>query len=177
MSLTAVVFVVWGLFWLYWLLAATTAKHGTRRRGRPQGLLLIIAVVLVRVFRTGTLAVHNPILRAIGVILFLSGLGLAVWARIYLGKNWGTPMSEKDEPELVTSGPYRYVRHPIYSGLLLGIIGTGLATNVYWVIALALIGTYFVYSATVEERVMTATFPAEYGAYRAHTKMLIPFVL
>jgi protein-S-isoprenylcysteine O-methyltransferase Ste14 len=86
-------------------------------------------------------------------------------------------MTQKQEPELVTSGPYRSVRHPIYSGLLLAILGTALATNVYWLIALAVMAAYFIYSATVEERLMTRSFPAAYPAYRAKTKMLIPFVL
>ncbi len=68
-------------------------------------------------------------------------------------------MTQKNEPELVTSGPYGFVRHPIYSGILLGLLGTALATNIYWLIALGIVGVYFVYSATVEERNMTATFP------------------
>jgi protein-S-isoprenylcysteine O-methyltransferase Ste14 len=61
-------------------------------------------------FGLGSLAVRTPAGRVVGVILFLSGLGLAVWARIYLGRNWGVPMTKNNEPELVTSGPYRFVR-------------------------------------------------------------------
>jgi protein-S-isoprenylcysteine O-methyltransferase Ste14 len=87
------------------------------------------------------------------------------------------PMSETAEPELVTSGPYRFIRHPIYSGLLVALLGTALATNLYWLIVMALLGAYFVYSANVEERLMTSSFPADYASYKTHTKMLIPFVL
>ena len=86
-------------------------------------------------------------------------------------------MTQKDEPELVTSGPYRFVRHPIYSGLLLAILGTALATNLYWLIGVGVMGIYFVYSARVEERLMTRSFPVVYPSYRARTKMLIPFLL
>jgi protein-S-isoprenylcysteine O-methyltransferase Ste14 len=100
-----------------------------------------------------------------------------VWARIYLGRNWGMPMTEKDEPELVTAGPYRFVRHPIYSGLLLAMVGSALATNLVWLIFLVVLGSYFVYSAQVEECNMTRTFPRAYPGYKAQTKMLIPFVL
>lgn len=117
------------------------------------------------------------ILQIVGSVLFVAGLALAVWARIYLGRNWGMPMTKKDEPELVTSGPYRYVRHPIYSGLLLAVLGTALATNLYLLIALVLVGAYFIYSATVEERLMTDTFPGAYGKYKTATKMLVPSVL
>jgi protein-S-isoprenylcysteine O-methyltransferase Ste14 len=116
-------------------------------------------------------------LEAVGVILLLSGLALAVWARIYLGRNWGMPMTQKDEPELVTSGPYDLVRHPIYSGILLALLGTSLATNLYLLIAVLVIGFYFIYSAKVEEKNMTTRFPNTYPGYRMRTKMLIPFVL
>jgi protein-S-isoprenylcysteine O-methyltransferase Ste14 len=75
-------------------------------------------------------------------MLFVAGLGLAVWARIYLGRNWGMPMTQKDEPELVISGPYHLVRHPIYSGILLAMLGTSLTTNIYWLIAFAVMGVY-----------------------------------
>jgi protein-S-isoprenylcysteine O-methyltransferase Ste14 len=119
MRLRTVVFIVWGAFWLYWLIAAFGAKQGSRTsRARAPGLVIIVGVVLLRAFSSSTLAVHSPVVKAFGVVLLVSGLGLAVWARIYLGRNWGMPMTEKAEPELVTSGPYRYVRHPIYSGLL-----------------------------------------------------------
>jgi protein-S-isoprenylcysteine O-methyltransferase Ste14 len=176
--LRTVIFSVWGVFWLYWLIAAFGAKQGVRTgRVRVPGLLLVIAFVLTRVFNTHTLAVHSLLLQVVGTVLFAAGLALAVWARIYLGQNWGMPMTRKEEPELVTSGPYRYVRHPIYSGLLLAVLGTALATNLYLLIALVIAGAYFVYSASVEERLMTDSFPGAYGKYKAATKMLIPFVL
>jgi protein-S-isoprenylcysteine O-methyltransferase Ste14 len=173
------ILVAWVIFWIYWLISAAGAKEGSRtRRTRPPGLLIVVlAFVLLRIFRAGSLAVHSPILQAVGVILFVSGLGLAVWARIYLGRNWGMPMTQKDEPELVTSGPYHLVRHPIYSGILLAVLGTSLATEIYWLIALGVMGTYFIHSAKVEEKIMTASFPGTYPNYRARTKMLIPFLL
>jgi protein-S-isoprenylcysteine O-methyltransferase Ste14 len=87
------------------------------------------------------------------------------------------PMTQKEEPELVTTGPYRFVRHPIYSGILCGLLGTALAINLYWLIAVAVAGAYFIYSARVEERNLMRTFPTQYPGYRARTKMLIPFVL
>jgi len=176
--LTTVVFSVWAVFWIGWLVAATGAKRSVRSSGfRRPGLLALVVVALLRVLKPGTLAVSSPVVQVVGLILFASGLGLAVWARIYLGRNWGMPMTERAEPELVTSGPYRFVRHPIYSGILLALLGTALATNLYWLIVLAVLTAYFTYSATVEERLMTTSFPREYASYKAHTKMLIPFVL
>lgn len=139
----------------------------------------MLAFVLVRVVRGNTSysTSHELVLGVIGAIVFASGLLLAVWARIHLGHNWGMPMTQKQEPELVTDGPYRLVRHPIYTGILLGMVGTGLAISLWWLIACVLIGAYFIHSARVEEGNLMRTFPRQYPSYRARTKMLIPFVL
>ena len=139
----------------------------------------MVAFILARVLRGNTSysTNHELVLGVIGAIVFASGLLLAVWARIHLGRNWGMPMTEKQEPELVTDGPYRLVRHPIYTGILLAMVGTGLAISLWWLIACVLIGAYFIYSARVEEGNLMRTFPGQYPSYRARTKMLIPFVL
>ncbi|HTZ63831.1 MAG TPA: isoprenylcysteine carboxylmethyltransferase family protein [Solirubrobacteraceae bacterium] len=178
-TLTIAITVIWVVFWIYWLISAAGAKRSSsRRRTRPPGLFIAILVLLVlHAFKLGSLAVDDPAVQIVGAILFLAGLGLAVWARIYLGRNWGMPMTQKHEPELVTSGPYRYVRHPIYSGFLLATLGTALATSLYWLLGVVILGVYFIHSAMVEEKLMTASFPAAYPGYKTRTKMLIPFVL
>ena len=85
-------------------------------------------------------------------------------------------MTRKQDPELVTSGPYRLVRHPIYTGILVAGIGTAVALSWSWLIAVALAGVYFIYSAIVEERYLAEQFPDTYPAYRRSTKMLLPFI-
>lgn len=170
--------IAWVLFWVYWVVSAFAVKEGraSRRRVPLNGLTALSVVVVVRVFRGGSLAVSSPILGAIGAVVFAAGIAVAIWARVHLGRNWGMPMTQKAEPELITSGPYRFVRHPIYSGLLAGVLGTALATNLIGVIIVAILGVYFYYSASVEEKNLTATFPTAYPAYQATTKMLIPFL-
>ena len=171
----------WAAFWLYWLVAAFSMKRGRVPWSRELGIRAVIAVVVILLLRLGAFRGHglntDPWRAGLGLALFCLGLGFAIWARVHIGRNWGTPMAQRDEPELVTSGPYRLVRHPIYSGILLGVLGTALATNIYWLIALVVTGTYFLHSAKVEERLMTDSFPAAYPGYRARTKMLVPFVL
>lgn len=171
--------IAWIVFWVYWLMSALGVKAGTAsmRRVPVNGLSALSVILVVRVFRGGGLAVHSPILGAIGAVVFACGLALAVWARVHLGRNWGMPMTQKAEPELVTSGPYRRVRHPIYTGLLMALLGTALANNLIGLIIVAILGAYFYYCAHVEEKNLTATFPTAYPAYRTRTKMLIPFVL
>jgi len=178
-TLRIAVGIVWLLFWAYWLVAALGAKQGMRGRRRipTAGLSALAVVLLIRVLRSGSLVSHSPVLGAVGAVLLGCGLALAVWARIHLGGNWGMPMTEKAQPELVTSGPYRLVRHPIYAGLLLGLLGTALVTNLIGLAIVAVMAAYFYYSASFEERNLTATFPRAYPAYRSRTKMLIPFVL
>ncbi|HYX83849.1 MAG TPA: isoprenylcysteine carboxylmethyltransferase family protein [Gaiellales bacterium] len=151
---------------------------GGRRRSIGLRLLIVPAVVLsIRGAGSHALGgVHNWAAGALGVVLCAAGIGLAIWARVRLGRNWGEPMTERAEPELVIQGPYRYVRHPIYAGMLLAMIGSALAAGLFWAIILVAFGVYFVVSALVEERSMLARFPDEYGEYRRRTKRIVPFV-
>ena len=85
-------------------------------------------------------------------------------------------MTVKEEPELITSGPYRVVRHPIYSGILLAMLGSALVVGTSWFLAVAFFAAYFAYCAKTEEQLIMRQFPHEYSQYKKRTKMLIPFV-
>jgi protein-S-isoprenylcysteine O-methyltransferase Ste14 len=176
-----IIAVCWVLFWAYWLIAARGTKPGQSRWGRYTGsrvAIIVLVIFLARALGVRSHPVKNDlVLAAVGLALFVLGLALAVWARVYLGRNWGTPMSRKDEPELVTTGPYRRVRHPIYTGLILAITGTALATTLYGLIVAAVLAGFFIYSANREETYLAEQFPDTYPAYKASTKMLIPFIL
>lgn len=177
-ALRTAITIGWIVFWVYWLASAIGVKAGRRNRRRISltGVTALCVVLVLRVFRGDSLTVHSLVLGAIGAVVFASGIALAIWARIHLGSNWGMPMDQKAEPELVTSGPYRLVRHPIYSGLLAAVVGTALATSLIALILAVVLGGYFYYSASVEEKNLTATFPDHYPAY-SRTKMIIQFVL
>jgi protein-S-isoprenylcysteine O-methyltransferase Ste14 len=175
-----IILVGWLAFWIYWLAASFGAKAGQTRWTRFAGFRVGIFLIILLLARLKLFKVHavtnDPVLQAIGLALFVLGLALAVWARVYLGRNWGMPMSQKADPELITAGPYHSIRHPIYTGIILAMIGTTIAVSVYWLVVVVLIAGYFIYSATVEERSMTERFPDSYPAYMKSTKMLIPFV-
>jgi protein-S-isoprenylcysteine O-methyltransferase Ste14 len=172
---------VWAVFWIYWLVSATAAKPGQGRWGIGAPFRIAFLVIWVVFFRFSGIKPHgisgSPWLTGIGLALFAAGLALAVWARLYIGRNWGSPMSHKDDPELVTTGPYRRVRHPIYTGILLGMVGTALATTLWGLIVVAALAGYFGYAAFTEEHDMAKTFPDTYPAYKASTRMLIPFIM
>jgi protein-S-isoprenylcysteine O-methyltransferase Ste14 len=170
----------WAVFWVYWLAMSAGAKSGRARWGQFAGFRVALIVIVLLLLRARILkghVVHDAWLLGIGLAIFVLGLSLAVWARVYIGTNWGMPMSRKDNPDLVTTGPYHRVRHPIYSGILLAMVGTTVAVSLYWLTAVVVIGAYFIYSAVNEERYMTEQFPDAYPAYKQSTKMLIPFIL
>lgn len=176
-----IILAVWIAFWVVWLAAAVRTKATKTRSTWGISFRVALVLVVLLLLRSGVLKGHagvesHPVLQGIGLGVFLAGLALAVWARVYLGRNWGTPMSQKVDPELVTTGPYRVIRHPIYSGIILATIGTTIAVSWYWVVAVVVLCAYFIYSAFVEERNMAAHFPVTYPPYKRSTKMLIPFV-
>jgi protein-S-isoprenylcysteine O-methyltransferase Ste14 len=179
-AVDVVIGVGWAAFWIYWIAVSVDVKAGRTRWARFAGVRVAIVLVVLLLLRLkllkGRAVISDPWLQVIGLAVFLLGLALAVWARIYLGRNWGMPMSEKADPELVTTGPYRTVRHPIYSGIILAMVGTTIAVSLYWLAVVVLLGAYFVYSAVMEERYMAGRFPDAYPHYKQSTKMLIPFI-
>jgi protein-S-isoprenylcysteine O-methyltransferase Ste14 len=170
----------WAVFWTYWLVAAFSMKRGRVAWSHELRIRAVIAVLAILLIHFGAFRNHginsDPWRADLGLVLFAVGLGFAMWARVHIGRNWGSPMSQRDDPELVSSGPYRLVRHPIYSGVLVAGVGTAVALSWAWLIAVALAGVYFVYGATIEERNLTEQFPDTYPVYRRSTKMFVPFI-
>jgi protein-S-isoprenylcysteine O-methyltransferase Ste14 len=177
---------LWLLFVAYWAVAAVGAKRnaGGRQWRGGIGLRLVVILLVATVLRWPSLreflsetqrsASRSDVLGWGGVVLCMLGFGLAIIARWHLGRNWGMPMSRKEQPELVTSGPYAFIRHPIYTGLILAMLGSAIGVNIFWVVLLIPVGAYFVYSARREETVMLQLFPEQYAAYMARTGMLAP---
>jgi protein-S-isoprenylcysteine O-methyltransferase Ste14 len=188
-SVRGVPFAILWLAWLgYWFFAALNVKR-TQRRERFASLLLNRGPLVVGAF---LLAFERqplpwlcerflPLSMAfywIGLVMLAIGLALAVWARRHLGRNWSGIVTVKRDHELIRSGPYGLIRHPIYTGLLLAILGTAVAIGEWrGLIAFALITAAFVLKFKTEERFMTETFGEQYARYRAEVRSLIPFVI
>ena len=112
----------------------------------------------------------------LGTVLLAAGLGFSVWARRHLGRNWSAHVVVKKDHELVRTGPYRYVRHPIYTGILLAFLGMVLAVGEWRsLLAMGFVLLSFAIKSGEEERRMGEVFP-EYEQYRRETAALIPFV-
>jgi len=123
----------WLVFGAYWAVAAIGAKRnlgGRRERRKAIAVRLGIVMLILLVLRIPALrqallyAQTSRATGVLGVALCVLGVGIAIWARAHLGSNWGMPMSKKEDPKLVMTGPYAWVRHPIYSGILLAMLGS-----------------------------------------------------
>jgi protein-S-isoprenylcysteine O-methyltransferase Ste14 len=183
-----VIAVCWLVFFATWAVLALPGSR-TGRRAPSAGQRLVRLAVLSLAALAVIFADRLPVdlarstarfaedigAAAVGDALCVAGLAFAVWARVALGRSWGMPMTLHEKPELVTRGPYAYVRHPIYTGVSTMAIGTTLVYPLAGIWAVALTA-YFVFSARREERDMEQRFPDTYPAYRQRSKMLVPFV-
>ena len=173
----------WAVFMLYWFFSSFFVKRnrGSWMRGVfPRAILVLALIFAVQFFvRTSHIplkAALHPVAGGLGTAFAVFGIALAIWARYHLGRNWAMPRTVKESPELVTSGPYAYIRHPIYAGVFLAMLGSALATSPWWAAAFFFYFAYFLWSARVEERNLAAEFPEAYPEYQRRTKMLIPFI-
>ena len=173
----------WGLFWMA---AALSTKPTRWRESIGSRALHVIPLLLCAALLaeprwlppilTGRVVSAGRLLPVLGALLVAAGLALAAWARVHLGRNWSGTVTVKQDHALVRTGPYRVVRHPIYTGLLLALIGTAVAIGAWrgvLGVACALFG--FLWKIHVEESRMRQTF-AGYDYYRRQTAALIPLV-
>lgn len=178
---------LWAAWFVYWHVAAFGTKPARRRESVASRLSHILPLVLavwlfIRPGMAGP-ALGAPILNyagsfpVIGILLVAAGLGFAVWARVHLAGNWSGTVTLKQDHELVRSGPYALVRHPIYTGLLLAAIGTVVAID-RWsaLVALALMAVAFLRKIVIEERFMAEAFGATYADYSRSTAQLVPYL-
>jgi protein-S-isoprenylcysteine O-methyltransferase Ste14 len=174
----------WVMFLVVWAIAALNAKRTKERWSTAAGLGYLLANVIFWYlladsdFLGDTLLVHHgPLPSLLAEVVCFVGTVVTVWARVVLGRNWSGSITFKEDHELIERGPYQFVRHPIYTGLLLMALGTALVRGT----PDAFLGLLFfivihVWKLRSEEALLTRHFPDSYPGYRARTKALIPFV-
>jgi protein-S-isoprenylcysteine O-methyltransferase Ste14 len=176
---------LWMFMGLVWLVMALGRKETQERAGfglrLAYGIPAILAFYLLFAsdlpFEWLHARVVPPIfpITILGVALTAIGVALAVWARLYIGGNWSGSVTVKVGHELVRTGPYAWVRHPIYSGLLLATLGTALVRGEpRGLLALAILWLGFSIKSRIEEQFMVKTFGPAYDEYRRSTGALIP---
>jgi len=178
----------WLLLALVWAVTAASAKRSLRRESTASRLyhLLLMTAVFALLFRpdlrSGQLGRRivssSAAIAYIGLGLTLFGAAFAIWARSTLGTNWSATVTVKENHAFVERGPYRLVRHPIYAGLLLAMLGTAVVygeAGCFVALALAFVGWWL--KARREEEFMTEQFGEDYRRYQRNVRQLIPFVL
>ena len=184
---TAIAYSSWLVLWIVWLPGYFTSKRTVDRpeRGRQLVALFFIYASFALIFSRGSFGSFLGIrvtqqvglLGLIGLGLDLVGILFAIWARLTLGRNWSNVLALKEKHELVQKGPYSIVRHPIYTGMLLGVLGTAMTTGLlasYLGFICMLFGLLI--RAQSEDRLMAKQFPETHPSYRRRTKRLIPLI-
>ena len=178
----------WILFSAIWLLAAVSTKRSIYRESGARRLRYWILLVLAFLLLTRGHQLPYPFdvriisgaeaVQWMAAILCIAGLVFCVWARATLGRNWSGTITLKEGHELIERGPYRLVRHPIYTGLLAMFLATAIRSgHPGGIVAVIFAFASFWIKLGEEEKLMLQQFPDQYRSYQQRVKRIIPFVL
>ena len=179
--------ITWAVFAIVWIIGAFTAKQSLRRQSWSSGFVMV-AIVLLEYFLLFWGVRHfgfaysrflpdSVTYLCIGLFITFAGVIFAIWARVTLGGNWSGIVTVKRDHELIRTGPYALVRHPIYTGIAFAVVGTVMFDGeIKSIIVVIVMLTVFARKMKIEERFMTEQFGSEYASYRQKTKALVPFL-
>jgi|SRR5215467_13389901 len=185
MTLWQMELIPWYVFGAYWAVSWLRVKR-TKATERSLDRLLTVVVVVVAfnllfgdLMRVGPLRLRfvpaEPWIEWIGIALTWVGVAVAVWARYCLGVYWSARVTLKEGHQLIRSGPYAFVRHPIYTGMLVAAVGAALVVGEWrGIVAVILLLAAHSRKAMREEALLTKEFGEEYTSYRKHTGFLFP---
>jgi len=175
----------WIILIVYWVISAFRVRKNIK--AEPVGSRLAISLVAIGAFELlfrsrltsgmlqGSFMPDIPVVRYLGIALLWGGVAFAIWARYHIGEYWSARVAVKEDHRVIDSGPYAHVRHPIYSGILLGLIGTALAVgNWRAVIVFIVILIVLILKALAEEKYLTEQLGSAYVEYKKRTGMLSP---
>jgi protein-S-isoprenylcysteine O-methyltransferase Ste14 len=178
---------LWVIFCFYWAVSGLRVKRTQQMEavGRRLGTISVLVVAAFLIFARsvdlGTLSrrfmPESEAIKAVSIVLVAGGVAIAIWARRHIGEYWSARVALKEDHQLIQSGPYARVRHPIYSGMLLAMIGTGLFVGEWR----AIIGVVLVFAAhwqkaRREEKLLASQFGSAYQEYCGRTGSLFPRV-
>ncbi len=182
--------ILWLLLFVYWLVTAAGSKKSVHKEPFYKRFVLYWLPLIVAAYLLGpgdwfghtlireNFVSHTDTVGLTGLFFCAVGVIIACRARYLLGKNWSLSVQKKDEHELITTGIYSLVRHPIYTGLVLMFFGNSLIVGDWrGLIAVAIVLLSFLFKLKKEEKWLTEVFGDRYITYKAHTKMLIPWLL
>ena len=180
--------IMWLAYAFYWRFMAKDVKANERLEPSSSRIirlvLFLVAAALLVLPQVRPAFLNYPFLPSglwsfwLGAVVCACGFLFSIWARRHLGKNWSQAVTLKQDHELITTGPYAFVRHPIYTGLLLAFLGSAIARG-QWrgLLAVALIFVGLWRKLTLEEKWMREHFGDSYAAYSRRVRALIPYSL
>ncbi|HUI87984.1 MAG TPA: isoprenylcysteine carboxylmethyltransferase family protein [Anaerolineales bacterium] len=175
--------VLWALLTIYWMITAkTNSQTSFSSELVPLAKLIGSAlIVYVPLLMGGIMAeaLYQRSLGAevVGTLICAAGVGLAIWARNALGKNWSGNVMIQKEHHLIEEGPYHWVRHPIYLGGLLAMLGSSLVIGQVFGFAFCIFCAFGFWMKSRQEEILLAKkFPNEFPPYKQHVKMLLPYI-
>lgn len=177
----------WLAFGAVWLIAAIKTKPAVRMESSYSRLAVRLGMILAYVLLfvpwsdagilTARFSPGSGLYAWPGFALTVAGVAIAFWARFYLGGNWSSSVTVKQNHELIRSGPYAMVRHPIYTGILLAVLGTAIAVGqIRGLIALVIAAIALRAKSRIEEAFMQQEFPGEYPRYMREVKAIVPLL-
>jgi len=178
---------MWLMWGVYWLIQSRGVKANVWAESAPSRLMHLVPLTVAALLLELNFHVlglderflpPSPAIFCTGFVLTAAGLLFTVWARRHLAANWSAEVTIKAGHELIVTGPYAWARHPIYTGLLLGVIGSALALG-RWrgVVSVALVAMALWRKLRIEERGMRQLFGDRYREYERQVAALIPFLL
>lgn len=179
---------IWAALGLFWLISALAAKRAVRRQSIESRITqtLPVAAGFYLLFARGIwpwwlqqrFVQDSRFILWLGLALTFLGITFAMWARLWIGRNWSGTVTVKENHELIQTGPYSLVRHPIYSGFLLAFFGTALIHGeVRALLGFPLVVLGWGMKLRMEENFMTQQFGKTYVDYKKRVKALVPFVV
>ncbi len=177
--------VLWVIFAIYW---SVSARHSAQARSSESQastlvhqfllLLSLVLVVLPVPWWTASLPISRfGFLAPLGLFVQGASLLLAVWARWHLGSNWSSTVRIAEDHQLIRTGPYRFLRHPIYTAMLGMVLGTAVVSGRYHAfLGFALLVVAYLRKTRLEEQALLENFGAAYDDYRRDTWALVPLL-
>jgi protein-S-isoprenylcysteine O-methyltransferase len=187
--LHATVAYLWTALWIFWVMSALTAKQSVKRQSfisrLAQSGSVIIAFSLLFAHHVRPYWLHlrffpksDLTIMWIGTALTAAGTAFAIWARLWIGRNWSGTITIKQQHELIQGGPYSLVRHPIYTGLILAFLGTALVHGeISGLLGFLLLVLGFGFKLRMEETFMVQQFGSTYLDYKHRVKAVVPFLI
>ena len=176
---------MWAAWMFYWFVSSLNVRRTVRREPTFQrwGTIIVMITAAVLLGYTGLrlgilehrFVPDNDEIRAVGLFMTAIGLAISVWARVYLGQFWSARVTLKEGHELIQSGPYSLVRHPIYSGILLAVFGSALFIGEWRaLLGVCLVWVAHTLKARREEKLLSEQFGEAFAKYRRRTGALLP---